>query len=864
MRRPLGDVLGTGALAGVYAGLATGAIDAIWSWGPAAQFAHGFAARLRFVAYNSVAHGAAGLVIGWALTAFFLAVSRGTRLGDLLRFAFADHRARRERDPSETVVGLSIVLAGLPSLAALLFIAYRATLPFVTGRHELGLVVVVAMAVTLVAIGLSAIAAFVLGRLLEIPLGALALRARPLSSVWAPFVAAGALLVIGAIMWALHDWDTARVLPLRTPIMLALGCVLAIPASGLARRTLERAARLRPWPRRAAWLALPIVLVAAMLGAGSSPAVIKAATMYTGLGGPIAHAVRRAVDRDGDGFSPLLGGGDCDDSDPTVFPGAPEIPDDGIDQNCVGGDASLKYVATDPAFAPVPPTVPADFNIVLITIDTTRADHLSAYGYSRQTSPNLDKLAADGTLFVNGWAHAPSTRYSMPAILTGRLPLDVYYDTSVSGWPGLAMKATTIAELLAPLGFATGAITNYEYFERYRHMDQGFAEYDNENAKLHTAVPGSGPAHTHGSSSKQQSDKAIAFVDRHAGDRFFLWVHYYDPHFDYMPHPEVPSFGKDPVDLYDGEIRFTDLHIGRVLDELRAKGLYDKTVVVVTGDHGEGFGEHGVFEHGYHLYAAQTKVPLIIRVPGLPARKAVTPAGHIDIMPTLVNLAGGKPIADMMGRSLVDVLAGKDFRSHRVPTAVVRGQPRDARRRRRALPRHLQHQPGHQLGGVPDRLRRSGDRRRVRRRRLCRDASCGRTLVRRVADSRRRRRCAAARAADDRAPTRRRPRQLGEAARGRCPGQRQAGRSDRADVDVRGARSRRAGLEAVRSPRRSEQGLRQRRSRAGVAVRVVAPGPVHSLQDDGHDPALAGDRQVHGQRRLVPRCRAHPCHRRAR
>ncbi len=192
-------------------------------------------------------------------------------------------------------------------------------------------------------------------------------------------------------------------------------------------------------------------------------------------------------------------------------------------------------------------------------------------------------------------------------------------------------------------------------------MDQGFAEYDNEDAKLHTAVPGSGPAHTHGSSSKQQSDKAIAFVDRHANDRFFLWVHYYDPHFDYEPHPEVPSFGKEPMDLYDGEIRFTDMHIGRVLDELRAKGLYDKTVVVVTGDHGEGFGEHGVFEHGYHLYSAQTKVPLIIRVPGIPPRRAATPAGHIDIMPTLVNLAGGKPIADMMGRSLVDVLAGKDF-----------------------------------------------------------------------------------------------------------------------------------------------------------------------------------------------------------
>ena len=190
-------------------------------------------------------------------------------------------------------------------------------------------------------------------------------------------------------------------------------------------------------------------------------------------------------------------------------------------------------------------------------------------------------------------------------------------------------------------------------------MNQGFAEYDNSNQRLHVQ-PG-GPEESRGSSSKEQADSAISFVNRHAAERWFLWVHFYDPHYAYEAHPGSPSFGSDKMALYDGEIRFTDTHIGRVLDELRAKGLYDKTIVVVTGDHGEGFGEHGVDFHGYHLYSAQTKVPLIIRVPGLPPRRATTPAGHVDIMPTLVNLAGGQPNADMMGRSLVDVLAGKDF-----------------------------------------------------------------------------------------------------------------------------------------------------------------------------------------------------------
>ena len=287
-------------------------------------------------------------------------------------------------------------------------------------------------------------------------------------------------------------------------------------------------------------------------------------------------------------------------------------------------------------------------------------------------------------MFEHGWAHAPSTRYSMPAILTGRLPLDVHYDTSIEGWPGLLPEATTIAEALDPVGFTTGAFTNYWYFDRVRHMDQGFAEYDNQNARSTRASPAPAPSRPAAARRGSRPTRRSAFVDRTPADRWFLWVHYYDPHYAYEPHPEVPSFGADRMALYDGEIRFTDLHIGRLLDELKAKGLYDKTVIVVTGDHGEGFGEHGVELHGYHLYAPQTKVPLIMRVPGLPPRRATTPAGHVDILPTLANLAGGP------GHRRDDgPLAGRRARRqgrgpHRVPAAVVREQPRDARRGRQA------------------------------------------------------------------------------------------------------------------------------------------------------------------------------------
>jgi len=449
-------------------------------------------------------------------------------------------------------------------------------------------------------------------------------------------------------------------LPLRAPVVVVTGLALGIAAWRPARFAMVKLSEGRALVRRSLWPASALLLVLLVLATGGSASVIKAAARYTGLGGPIARTLRIAFDWDRDGYSRFLGGGDCDDGDASVHPGVPEEPGDGIDQNCVGGDADPHPPVHDTAFAPVPASVPKDFNVILITIDTTRADHLGAYGYPRPTSPNLDKLAADGTVFENSWAHAPSTRYSMPAILTGRLPLDVYYDTSIEGWPGLLPKATTIAETLDTVGFTSGAFTNYWYFDQARRMDQGFAEYDNSNKSLHQGVENAGFEQTKGSSSKQQTDKAIKYVDGHAAQRFFLWVHYYDPHYAYEPHPELPSFGADRIALYDGEIRFTDFHIGRLLDDLRAKGLYDKTVIVVTGDHGEGFGEHDILLHGFDLYAAQTRVPLIIRVPGIAPRRSEEPAGHVDILPTLANLAGAPATTDMMGQSLLGAIAGKD------------------------------------------------------------------------------------------------------------------------------------------------------------------------------------------------------------
>jgi arylsulfatase A-like enzyme len=392
------------------------------------------------------------------------------------------------------------------------------------------------------------------------------------------------------------------------------------------------------------------------LGAGASEPARKAIFARAGLAGPALVLARSVLDRDGDGYSPLLGGGDCDDGDATIHPGMVDYPDDGIDQDCDGRDAHATTLVPPP-FAAVPETVPRALDLLLITIDTLRADHLGAYGYARPTSPELDRLAAEGDLFLNGWAHAPSTRYSMPAIATGRWPSAIEWDESI-WWPRIGPHMRTLGEALHAAGYFTAAFYSFEYFSAQdrRGFERGIDLYRADRASLHQSV--NGPMESRGSSSREMADDAIAFFEAHRSDKVFLWVHFYDPHLSYEPHPEVPAFGSGRMDLYDGEIRFTDLHIGRLLRRLRELGLWERTAVVVTGDHGEGFGEHGITEHGFDLYPAQTKVPFIIRVPGLPPRRIERPVGHVDLAPTLLNLARAPQEPSFLGRSLVPELSG--------------------------------------------------------------------------------------------------------------------------------------------------------------------------------------------------------------
>lgn len=475
--------------------------------------------------------------------------------------------------------------------------------------------------------------------------------ARPLVAYALFVVALVAALAVGLAL----TWSVSKLIVWR-PILVAGVAVLAtgaFAAAGCGRCWDGE----RWWRLLLATAAMVVLLLVAsrMIGA---PERVRKAAAATGLAPWLIQATQAATDFDGDRFSSNLGfGTDCNDADADVHPGAFDWPDNGIDENCNGHQATTKPPSR-PAFIPVPPTVPKRPNIVLISIDAARADHMGAYGYKRATTPIFDALAKESTLFRYGWAHSPSTRYSVPSILIGRYESTIAWDARAH-WPPLILPENRfLSESLKEQGYSTAALLSAHYFEPGWNLTQGFDEYDNSLAHLHANPFRGDPARVTGSSSRQLADLGIAWLDRHAHDAapFFLWMHFYDPHYLWERHPEVPDFGSSEIDLYDGELRFTDMHMGRVLQQLRANGAWDNTILIVTADHGESLGEHGIKLHGYHIYTQQNLVPFLVRVPGLQPRFVEDPVGHIDLFPTLLNLIGAPDEVQLLGRSFVDLL----------------------------------------------------------------------------------------------------------------------------------------------------------------------------------------------------------------
>jgi arylsulfatase A-like enzyme/tetratricopeptide (TPR) repeat protein len=294
-------------------------------------------------------------------------------------------------------------------------------------------------------------------------------------------------------------------------------------------------------------------------------------------------------------------------------------------------------------------------NVVLVTLDTTRADHLGCYGYRDAKTPNLDALARAGVLFEQAAAVAPLTLPAHSSILTGMYP--TYHGVRVNGNTALGQAQTTIAEALSEKGYRTAAFIAAFVLDGRWGLNQGFETYDDHfDMKKYKHLDLAGVQRP----GNEVMDAALGWLETHQQGPFFAWIHLYDPHSPYAPpEPFASEFGgHGPAGLYDGEIAFADAQVGRLVSWLRGSGLDRKTALVVMGDHGEGLGSHGEGTHGYFVYDYAMHVPLLIAAPfeDLAGVRVGSQVSAVDVFPTVLDLCGLEAPARVHGRSLVPLM----------------------------------------------------------------------------------------------------------------------------------------------------------------------------------------------------------------
>jgi arylsulfatase A-like enzyme/predicted Zn-dependent protease len=287
-------------------------------------------------------------------------------------------------------------------------------------------------------------------------------------------------------------------------------------------------------------------------------------------------------------------------------------------------------------------------NVVVITIDTLRADRLGAYGYQRARTPHIDGIAREGVLFEQALAQVPVTLPSHASLFTGLLPPT--HGVRDNTYFRLDPRARTLAETLKEKGYETAAFVSAFVLDSAFGLDQGFDLYDDEVA----SEPGSA-----GTIAERRGERVassfVSWMERRPADRpFFAWLHFFDPHLPYSPPGPFEA-------SYDGEIAYVDAQVGRVLEALEAKGVAGDTLLVITSDHGESLGEHGEKSHGFFVYDATLRVPLILKsVRSLPeGARIASPVRSIDILPTVLEAVKISVPDETEGRSLLPLLAGE-------------------------------------------------------------------------------------------------------------------------------------------------------------------------------------------------------------
>ena len=305
----------------------------------------------------------------------------------------------------------------------------------------------------------------------------------------------------------------------------------------------------------------------------------------------------------------------------------------------------FQFLVPPSASAVDPVAIPE--TIVLISLDTVRADHFSCYGYEHETTPNIDALAKESLFFEQAFSPVPMTLPSHSSMFSGLIPPahSVHVNTEYS----LPESVVTLPELLQANGYTTYGNVSAVVIDSTRGLNQGFDTYDDAIASGTKDIPLS--AHPFAMrNGKETTDRALKWLDDNANEKKFMFVHYFDPHAHYTPPAPYDARFEHP---YDGEIAFTDHCVGRIIDRLKALNLYENALIAVVGDHGELLGEHGEDYHSFFIYQNVLRVPMMYKLPGNVAPKRSNElCSLIDVAPTMLSIAGVQAPEVMQGIDL--------------------------------------------------------------------------------------------------------------------------------------------------------------------------------------------------------------------
>jgi choline-sulfatase len=323
-------------------------------------------------------------------------------------------------------------------------------------------------------------------------------------------------------------------------------------------------------------------------------------------------------------------------------------------------DATKRAAATASAESePAKPAKRAPMNVLLITIDSLRHDMPWA-GYDKPIAPNLTKLAKESVVYSRAYTISSFTSKSVGGLLAGRYPSTLFRGPTF--FTTYSHANEFFPELLQKAGVRTFAGHAHLYFDRGKNLRQGFDEWRlvdglKWNAETDESV-----------TSDKMTPLAIDMLGSVKGkDRFFMWLHYMDPHDKYVQHEEGPKFGRRARNLYDNEVWYTDMWIAKLLEHCEKQPWWKNTALIISSDHGEAFGEHDMWKHAFALWEVLTHVPLIVKVPGVEPRTIDARRSHIDLAPTIMDLLGEEPSKAFTGKTMVPEILGTEAPDDREP-----------------------------------------------------------------------------------------------------------------------------------------------------------------------------------------------------